>query len=80
MKATAGPTCPKCKKPTGHLQTFAHQTTDGAGNMVTVGRGYCSVTCAEKSGSEWRKIHIAPPQTLRDQQHGGKVVRMGTKA
>lgn len=79
-------TCPHCSKPTGHLSTtFSHQTTNGHGKLVVVGRGYCSEKCAISAGTAWRKANVPPPvktvslATAKDEAHGGGVHRLGSK-
>jgi hypothetical protein len=76
--------CPHCGGPTGHLPTtYSHQTTDGRGNLVVVGRGYCSEKCATEAGAVWRKANVKPPvktvslASAKDEAHGGPVHRLG---
>jgi hypothetical protein len=78
--------CPDCGSPTGHLETtYSHSTTNGQGRLVKIGEGYCSIFCAERAGAEWRKKNVPPPVktavklSVKDQQHGGKVHRLGDK-
>lgn len=76
--------CPHCGTQTGHLPTtYSHQTTNGVGQLVVVGRGYCSETCAVAAGAAWRKTHVPAPvktvslATAKDEIHGGKIHRLG---
>ena len=82
--AAKAATCPHCSKATGHLSTtYSHQTTDGTGHLVVVGRGYCSEKCAIAAGTAWRKANVPPPvktvalATAKDEAHGGTLRRLG---
>jgi flavoprotein len=70
--------CPHCGGATGHLATtYSHSTTDGAGRLKTVGKGYCSTKCAEAAGKKWRDLNVRV--TAKDEAHGGKLLRMHGK-